>query len=216
MFYKNSGNKTNCNNRRYTPIDRDKNCNNQDRNNGNMDGFKAIRLRIRTIQRYKGFSKKMTKSYSETLEVIMDFFEWHGISPFSRFASQIVKEEEKTRKRIDAVIAIIKDIEKNQTKPTTVMLLSLFGEKFEEEKEPVLVEKKFVKLTRDEWNEKEKTVPEAQYKRLEQKHLSNVQKVLETLDRIERIEPRFGKSYHKMEISPMELAMLKRVFSDQK
>ncbi|MCP4974921.1 MAG: hypothetical protein GY931_02050 [Maribacter sp.] len=38
-----------------------------------MDGFKAIRLRIRTIERYKGFSKKMTKSYSETLEVIMDF-----------------------------------------------------------------------------------------------------------------------------------------------
>ena len=62
-----------------------------------MDGFKTIRLRIRTIERYKGFSKKMTKSYSETLEVIMDFFEWHGISPFSRFASQIAKEEEKTR-----------------------------------------------------------------------------------------------------------------------
>jgi len=42
-----------------------------------MDGFKAIRLRIRTIERYKGFSKKMTKSYSETLEVIMDFFGTH-------------------------------------------------------------------------------------------------------------------------------------------
>ena len=146
----------------------------------------------------------------------MDFFEWHGISPFSRFASQIVKEEEKTRKRIDAVIAIIKDIEKNQTKPTTAMLLSLFGEKIEEEKEPIMVEKKFVKLTSDEWNEKEKTVPEIKYKRLEQKNLSNLEKILETLSRIEKIEPRFGKPYHKIEISPMELAMLKRMFNDQR
>ena len=181
-----------------------------------MDGFKAIRLRIRTIERYKGFSKKMTKSYSETLEVIMDFFEWHGISPFSRFASQIVKEEEKTRKRIDAVIAIIKDIEKNQTKPTTAMLLSLFGEKFEEEHEPVLVERKFIKLTRDEWNEKEKTIPKVEYERLEQKYLFNLEKILETLNKVEKIEPRFGKQYHKMDISPMELAMLKRLFNDQR
>ncbi len=52
----------------------------------------------------------------------MDFFEWHGISPFRRFAKQISGEEEKTRKRIDVVIAIIKNIEKHQTKPTTAML----------------------------------------------------------------------------------------------
>jgi hypothetical protein len=181
-----------------------------------MDRFKAIRLRIRTIERYKGFSKKMTKSYSETLEVIMDFFEWHGISHFSRFASQIVKEEEKTCKRIDAVIAIIKDIGKNQTKPTTVMLLSLFGEKFEEEQEPVLEEKKFVKFTRDEWNEKEKAVPKIEFDRPEQKYLSNLEKILITLNRIEKIEPRFGKQYHKIDISPMDMAMLKRIFNDQK
>ncbi len=56
-----------------SPIIRGENCNNWDINDKNMDGFKAIRLRIRTIERYKGFSKKMTKSYSETLEVIMDF-----------------------------------------------------------------------------------------------------------------------------------------------
>jgi hypothetical protein len=180
-----------------------------------MDGFKAIRLRIRTIERYKGFSRKMTKSYSETLEVIMDFFEWHGISPFSRFASQIVKEEEKTRKRIDAVIAIIKDIEKNQTKPTTAMLLSLFGEKLEEEEEPVLVEKKFVKLTRDEWNEKEETVPKMKYQRLEQKHYSDLEKILETLNKVEKIEPRFGKPYLKIDMSPMELATLKGQFKDR-
>ena len=38
----------------------------------------------------------------------------------------------------------------------------------------------------------------------------------ETLNGIEKIEPRYGKPNYKMEISPMELAMLKRIFSDQR
>ena len=96
------------------------------------------------------------------------------------------------------------------------MLLSLFGENFEEEQEPVLVDKKFVKLTMDEWNEKEKTVPKIEFERLEQRCLSNLEKILETLDRIEKVVPRFGKPYFKMEISPMELAKLKRMFNDQR
>ncbi len=32
----------------------------------------------------KIFLKKMTKSYSGTFDVIMGFFEWHGISPFRK------------------------------------------------------------------------------------------------------------------------------------
>ncbi len=58
----------------------------------------------------------------------MDFFEWHGITPSSRFAKDISAEEEKTRKRINALIAIIKDIEKTQIKPTNKMLEALFGQ----------------------------------------------------------------------------------------
>ncbi|WP_417935073.1 BfmA/BtgA family mobilization protein [Flagellimonas eckloniae] len=39
-----------------------------------MDGFGTIRLHYRTIKRFRRFSRKMTKSYSETLEAVMDFF----------------------------------------------------------------------------------------------------------------------------------------------
>ena len=92
-----------------------------------MDGFGTIRLHRRTIKRFKGFSRKFAKSYSETLEAVMDFFKWHGILPSKRFADQINKEEEKTRKRVEAAIAIIRNIEKTQTLPTNIMLEALFG-----------------------------------------------------------------------------------------
>lgn len=173
-----------------------------------MDGFVTIRLHKRTVKRFKRFSKKITKSYSETMETVMDFFEWHGISPFSRFASQISKEEEKTRKRINAVIAIIRDIEQTQTKPTAAMLLSLFGEKMKEEEKPVLVEKKYIKLTREEWNKKEEVVPKSKYDKLMKEKMTNFRRNNEMLSRIEKVVPRFGKPYYKIEIDEKELVKL--------
>ena len=64
--------------------------------------------------------------------------------------------------------------------------------------------------------ERKKMIPKIEYERLEQKYLFNLEKILETLNKVEKIEPRFGKPYLKMEISPMELAMLKRLFNDQR
>ena len=145
----------------------------------------------------------------------MDFFEWHGISPFSRFAKQISQEEEKTRKRINALIAIIRDIEIHQTKPTTEMLLSLFGEKMKEEEEPILVEKKFVKLTRDEWNEKEKTVPKAKYDDLKSDLKQERARTFSLLKEISYVKNRLGKDYHKIDIERERLARLIREYEQK-
>lgn len=59
------------------------------------------------------------------MEHIIDFFEWHGFSPTERFERSVGKELARNRKRTEAVIAIIRDIEKSQTKPTTAMLQQL-------------------------------------------------------------------------------------------
>jgi len=170
-----------------------------------------------TIKRFKGFSRKFSKSYSETLEAVMDFFEWHGILPSNRYADQINKEEQKTRKRVEAAIAIIRNIEKTQTLPTNIMLEALFGkhEIVRQREEPKLIEKKFEKLTRDEWNKKENKVSRIKYDRLKRKHISNMETMMETLNKVEKVEPRFGIPYLKIKISPMELASLKSRFKDQ-
>ena len=182
-----------------------------------MDGFGTIRLHHRTIERFKGFSRKFKNSYSETLEAVMDFFEWHGIQPSNRYADQINKEEQKTRKRIEAAIAIIRNIEKTQTLPTNIMLEALFGkhEIVRERKEPKLIETKFEKLTREEWNKKENKVSRIKYDRLKEKHISSLERMMTMLNKVEKIKPRFGKPYLKLEISPMELAKIKRQLKNQ-
>lgn len=43
-----------------------------------------------------------------------------------------------------------------------------------------------------------KIVPKIVNERLEQKYFSNLKKIIETLNRIEKIAPWFGKQYHKM------------------
>ena len=177
-----------------------------------MDGFGTIRLHHRTIKRFRRFSRKFKSSYSETLETILDFFEWHGISPHSRFASQINKGEERTRKRVEAAIAIIKDIEKTQTLPTNMMLQALFGqhEIVKKPKTPKLVEKSQVRLSRAEWHEKENSVSQEKFNDLKQTHRKQMDEVLELIAKIEFVKPRFKDPYWKIDTNATELAIMKK------
>lgn len=168
-----------------------------------MDGFGTIRLHIRTIKRFKGFSRKITKSYSKTLETMMDFFEWHGISPKSKFPKRIDDDGQKTRKRINALIAILKDIEKTQTLPTNTMLLSLFGEKTKQE-QPKLIEKKAAKKEK-----KEEMISKYWYNRLKEIRKEEREEVLKFLFKIERVKPKFGNPYWRIDTNATELSELK-------
>lgn len=91
-----------------------------------MDHFYTIRFRRNTAQRFKHFSKKVATSYSEAMDMIIDFFEWHGFLPSDKFEKSLGREVLKNRKRTEAAIAIIREIEKSQTKPSTAMLELLF------------------------------------------------------------------------------------------
>jgi len=174
-----------------------------------MERFYTIRFKRNTAKRFKQFSKKISNTYSETLDTIMDFFEWHGISPFRKFSTQISNEEEKTRKRIDAVIAIIKDIEKNQTKPTNAMLLSLFEEKILDE-EPELIEKKFIDKTPEEKKIIETTVPKIRYRQLHSKLMSVKTDFQYVLKKVKVVKSSFGKPYFKLELTEGELKKYRR------
>ena len=174
--------------------------------------YLALNIKASVVKRFRLFSKKIKCSQSETLDALVDFFEWHGISPFRRFASQISKEEEKTRKRIDAVIAIIKDIEKTQTKPTTTMLQSLFEEKILEE-EPEMIEKKFIDKS-PEKKEIEITVPKIRYERLHSKMMLVKDDFGYVLKNVKTVKNSFGKPYFKLELTEGELEKFKRTIKN--
>lgn len=76
-----------------------------------------------------------------TLLAMLEFFEHNGISPDENLGPHIQTIENLIKKRINGVIAILRDIEKSQTKPTVAMMESLFKEAAPKQK-PLMVEKK--------------------------------------------------------------------------
>jgi hypothetical protein len=92
------------------------------------ESFTTISFKCSTAKKFRTFSKKMGASNTVTLLLMLDFFEDNGISPKESIGPQMKTLESLIKKRINGVIAIMKDIEKNQTKPTVAMMQSLFKE----------------------------------------------------------------------------------------
>lgn len=107
-----------------------------------MDSFITIRFKRKSAKRFQEFSKKHFKTHTETMEAILDFFFYNEISPKEKLGPTGRTIEAKLLKRINAVIAIMRDVEKTQTKPTVAMLESLFQTE-EPKRKPLILEKKF-------------------------------------------------------------------------
>ncbi|WP_422858597.1 BfmA/BtgA family mobilization protein [Flagellimonas sp. S174] len=119
-----------------------------------MDSFITIRFKRKTAKRFQEFSKMHFKTHTQAMEAILDFFFYNEISPKENLGPTGRTIEAKLLKRINAVIAIMRDVEKTQTKPTVAMLQSLF-EVDEPKKKPLILEKKFTQ-ERNETKFKEK------------------------------------------------------------
>lgn len=92
------------------------------------EGFVTFKIKTSVAIKFRRFCKKMSESQSMTLLLMIAFFEENGVSPHESIGPKMQTLESLIKKRINAVIAIMKDIEKNQTKPTVAMMQSLFQE----------------------------------------------------------------------------------------
>ncbi len=173
----------------------------------------TINIKAPVAKRFRLFSKKTTKSHSETLTVIMNFFEWHGFNPTDKFTKSLIQEILKNRKRTNANIAIMRNIEKNQTEPTTIMLQSLFEEKLIEE-EPEMFEKKFIDKPVEEKKAIKITVPKIRYERLHSKLISVKGDFQYVLENVNLVKNNFGKNYFKLELTEGELEKFKRILKN--
>ncbi len=108
--------------------------------------FEKLGIKAAVADRFRKFCKKMSKSQSMTLLMMLDFFEENGISPQESMGPNMETLEKRIslliKKRMNGMIAIMKDIEKNQTKPTVAMLQSLFEQAEPKDEKPLMVEKK--------------------------------------------------------------------------
>lgn len=106
-----------------------------------MDSFITIRFKRKTAKRFQEFSKMHFKTHTEAMAAMLDFFFYNEISPKEKLGPTGRTIEASLKKRINAVIAIMRDVEKTQTKPTVAMIQSLF-ETEEPKKKPLILEKK--------------------------------------------------------------------------
>ena len=114
--------------------------------------FKSLSIKASVAEKFNGFCKEMSLSKSMTLLVMIEFFEENCISPTESMGPNMETLEKRIslliKKRMNGMIDIMKDIEKNQTKPTVAMLQSLF-EQAEPKKKVRMVEKNDPYLEKD-------------------------------------------------------------------
>lgn len=116
-----------------------------------MEPFKNIRLKSNTAERFQEFSKSHFKTHTEAMATMLDFFQYNQISPKEKLGPTAKTLEKALNKRLNAIIAIIRDIEKTQTKPTAAILNAVL-EQDEPQKHPKVVEKKIHPDQENFWN----------------------------------------------------------------
>ncbi|WP_205677194.1 BfmA/BtgA family mobilization protein [Antarcticibacterium arcticum] len=103
--------------------------------------FESFKIKASVAKKFRKYSREISKSHSMTLLLMLEFFENNGVSPTENFGPKMVTLENLIKKRINGVIAILKDIEKTQTKPSAGMISALF-EQGESNKKTLMIEKK--------------------------------------------------------------------------
>lgn len=185
------------------------------RQDKNTDRFSAINIKIAVADRFRNFSKKTAKSHTETLTAVMDFFEWHGFGPSDRLGQSLLQEILKNRKltetsikRTEASIAIIRDIEIKQTKPTLAILEALLEQKVVNERPrvepPPLKQETPMDIS----------VPKIRYERLRDKMQMLLRESQYVVENTTLIKPSFGKPYLRLDISVGELENYKRTLQN--
>lgn len=114
--------------------------------------FETLKIKSSVAGQFRDFSKMLSKSQSMTLLLMMDFFNENGISPTESLGPRMETLENRIsmliKKRMNGMIAIMKDIEKSQTKPTVAMMQALF-QQAEPPKKKLIIAKEILPETKD-------------------------------------------------------------------
>jgi hypothetical protein len=177
-----------------------------------MDTFSTIRFKIKSANRFRKFSTQIASTHTEAMEAILDFFENNCISPNEKLGANMTTLESKIKKRINALIAIVKDIEKHQTKPTNAMLQLLFREnpeekehkeeKFEFEQQELITENKELKYYREHYFNSQTNYNDLKY---------DIEAILKNARYIKK---NFGTGYFRLDITIEEFEILKQKSQD--
>ena len=175
-------------------------------------GYSNITIKKETATRFRSYSKKFNKSHSEVLDGMIQYFKENNLDPFGEgtkiILDSIKKLERQMMKKIDRLIAIIKNMEKTSIRPTYEMVLILYEAYVKDGKKP---RRKPVQIQEERMHflEPRNTVPKVDHERILREFESYKKRCNEILDNVEKVEPMMGKPYLKINMDIGEFEKLK-------
>lgn len=171
--------------------------------------FSAISINRVVAGRYREFSKKISKSHTMTLELMMDFFEGAKISPKNKYLMNYMGYVHYMTKRFDYIEELLRNWEKNSSIPKIHdMLKKVFDFAEREEKS----RRKDLELQQKIYDRSLRRDKVTQYDNymLKENWKNERKRVLKVLNQITLEKPRFGKSYYKVEIEESDLESIRQ------
>ncbi len=159
-----------------------------------------VSIKPRVAEEFRKFSKALKKPNSEVLEAMIYFFREHHLSPFEKLPTPLERTEKAINKRINALIAILKNMETHKLTPTHLMLEMIVEDfKGDTKGKPLLLEKSLEEIKKKQEEEKidEHTYYQERYFQTQQKMLA----MKRMLQQAKLVTPTFGKEYVRIEIT---------------
>ena len=179
--------------------------------------FSAISINRITAERFRAYSKTVSKSHSETIDTMMDFLERARITPKSEVMIRFIKFQNYMIGRFDYLDETLRRMEREQLRPTHDMLKSLLdGTALKKKQQALLLDEASIKMTREEWNMEEGKVSFEKYDDVIKAWSKDRRTFSKVMDSIAKVEPTFGKPYFKLEIDAAELARMKEELKENK
>ncbi|WP_127138913.1 BfmA/BtgA family mobilization protein [Flagellimonas oceanensis] len=179
--------------------------------------FNNMAIKESVALKFRRYSKKFGRSRSMTLLAMLDFFERHGISPDQELGETVASLKYLIRRRFNAMVAIMRSIEKEQTLPTVGMMQALFNQELESDGEwegdfdffeQQLTEKKTP--SKPELLDTEITVPKIRYEHLEEQMEELKSDFVYVLDHVVESRNRIGRKHLIMDLDPEAIDKYKR------
>ncbi len=173
--------------------------------------FESISIKTSVVGNFRKFCKKMSKSQSMTLLLMLDFFELNAISPNEKLGANMTTLESRIKKRINALIAIVKDIEKNEIKPTNAMMQALFQETpIDDETESAYNFEAPTLITENE----ELTYYRNEYYKTQENYNVLKYDIEDIIQKTKYIKSNFGSGHFRLDITKKELEELQQKLKD--
>ncbi len=176
--------------------------------------FSAISINRITAERFRAYSKIVSRSHSETIDAMIDFFEKTKITPRNEVMISFIRFQNYMIGRFDYLEELLRTMEREQIRPTHDMLKSLFdGTALRKKEQPLLVDKMVIRMTKEEWDMEEGKVSFERYHDVIKARGKDRRVFSKVLDSITKVEPTFGKTYFKLEIDETELDGIRQELS---